>query len=210
MGTLQFEAFTGTVDRSALIAGHVALEGTDEFRFPTFEPVVDVDNAPMKAFRHNFLLIYRRLRAGIDQNDLSFGLFQEMIIYQFLTAWPRSSGLNSNGVVLRPSWQVRKALDYIEANLRTKLTIAEVAAAANFSVRSMQASFRRELGKTPITWIMERRLAGVHDELTSSAEMYGGVADIARRWGFTHMGDFSKRYRERYGETPLKSRRQHV
>lgn len=202
-----FQAFTGTVDRSALMACHVALEGTDELTFPSFKPVVDISGTPMRAFRHNFYLIYERLKAGLDENDLSFPLIQEMIIYQFLTAWPKSSGSDEGSIVLRPSWQVRRALDYIDANLQRKVTLAEIAAAASIGVRSLQASFRNELGKTPIQWIIERRLAGVHRELTAPDDDQASVAEVARRWGFSHLGDFSRRYRERYGETPLRSRR---
>ncbi|NHT77813.1 helix-turn-helix transcriptional regulator [Rhizobiaceae bacterium CRRU44] len=202
-----FQAFAGTIDRSALMSGHVALEGSDEFAFPCFQPVVDISGAAMRAFRHNFYLVYERLNAGVDEHDLSFPLLQEMIIYQFLAAWPRSSPLDEGNVVLRPSWQVRRALDYIDANLQRKITLAEIAVAAGIGVRSLQASFRKELGKTPIQWITERRLAGVHKELIDPPHIEASIAEVARRWGFTHLGDFSRKYRERYGDTPLKSKR---
>lgn len=202
-----FQAFAGTVDRSALMSCHVALEGSDEFIFPSFQPVVDVSGSPMRAFRHNFHLIFERLKAGVDESDLSFPLLQEMIIYQFLTTWPKSSGSGEGIVVLRPSWQVRRALEYIDANLQRKVTLAEIAVAASIGVRSLQASFRKELGKTPIQWIIERRLSGVHGELTGTSYDQSSVAEVARRWGFGHLGDFSRRYRERYGKTPLKSHR---
>jgi AraC-like DNA-binding protein len=202
-----FQAFTGTVDRSALISCHIALEGTDEFTFPSFQPVVDINGAPMKAFRHNFYRIYERLKAGVEESDLSFPLLQEMIIYQFLAAWPKSSGSSGGSVVLRPSWQVRRALDYIDANLQRKVSLAEIAAAASMGVRSLQANFRKELGKPPIQWIIERRLAGVHRDLTGPPYGKNSVAEVAHRWGFGHLGDFSRRYKERYGETPLKSQR---
>mgnify|MGYP002654135811 CR=1 FL=1 len=33
------------------------------------------------------------------------------------------------------------------------------------------------------------------------------VAEIARSWGFVHMGDFGQRYRRQYGRTPTETRR---
>ncbi|WP_377292684.1 helix-turn-helix transcriptional regulator [Rhizobium sp. SG2393] len=202
-----FQAFTGTVDRSALMACHVALEGTDEFAFPEFKPVVDIIGPSLKAFRHNFRIVYERLNAGIDDQDLSFPLLQEMIIYQFLASWPKSRAGEENGVILRPSWQVRRALEYIDANLQRKVSLAEIASAANFGVRSLQASFRKELNKTPSQWILERRLAGAHRDLTRTSEATDSIAEIARRWGFVHLGDFSRRYRLQYGVTPFESRK---
>jgi transcriptional regulator GlxA family with amidase domain len=28
------------------------------------------------------------------------------------------------------------------------------------------------------------------------------VGEVARRWGFVHMSDFSRRYKQRFGKTP--------
>lgn len=202
-----FSAFAGTVDREALLACHLALEGKDELPFPQFQPVVDVEGPAMRAFRHNFRLLYLRRREGIDAGDMTASLLEEMILYQFLASWPKVSGDSHTGTALRPSWPDRRAMDYIEAQLQSRLTVAEIAAIAHTGVRSLQLAFRRELGKTPVQWIIERRLARVRADLLRADHDDASIAAIASRWGFPHFGDFTRRYRTLYGETALQTRK---
>lgn len=200
-----FRAFAGTVDRSALLACHRALEGDDEQPFPQFQQVVDIDTAPLRAFRHNFQLVFQRLNEGIDDGDLIYPLLEELVIYQFLAAWPKSA-VQQPALASQPSWQVRRAMEYIDANLQQKMTLAEIASIAQTGVRSLQLSFRKELGKTPVQWILERRLRNVHRELICDSFEYASISATARKWGFVHMADFARRYRQLFGESPLQTR----
>lgn len=202
-----FEAITSTIDRSALVACHLALEGEGARAFPRFQPTVDIVSAPMRAFAHSFQIVYNHLRTGIDDSDLIAPLLEELIMYQLLTAWPTLSELEPITPATTLSWQVHRALEYIDANLQRRLTLAEVANVVHVGVRSLQLRFRKELGTTPIKWIVDRRLARVHSDLLSSTEEYNSVASIARRWGFVHMADFSRRYRAAFGCSPLETRR---
>ncbi|WP_052675643.1 helix-turn-helix transcriptional regulator [Agrobacterium arsenijevicii] len=201
-----FEAITGTIDRAALAACHLALEGEGSKHFPQLQPIVEVVSAPMRAFAHNFQTVYGRLSAGLDDGDLIAPLLEELLIYQLLSAWPVLTGRDAV-TEQRLSWQVRRALEYIDANLQRRLTLAEVASVVHVGVRSLQLSFRKELGTTPIQWIVERRLARVHGDLLSSSEEHNSVATIARRWGFVHLGDFSRRYRVAFGCSPLETKK---
>ncbi|MFP5078573.1 helix-turn-helix transcriptional regulator [Rhizobium sp. YIM 134829] len=205
--TPSFAAFTGTVNRDALIAAHLALEGRDDVGFPQFQPVADVDSSAMRAFRQNFRMLYLRRKNGLHSGDMTAGLLEEMILYQFLGSWPRMTGDADPGTILRPSWHVRRAIDYIEANLQNRISVAEIAAVAHTGVRSLQLSFRRELGKTPVQYILERRLARVRADLLSADRDDASIATIANRWGFPHLGDFTRRYRTLYGETALQTRK---
>ncbi|MCY1667838.1 helix-turn-helix domain-containing protein [Rhizobium sp. SL86] len=200
-----FHALAAWVDRAALVAWHTALEGTDEQPLPQWQPVVDVVSAPMRAFRHNFELVYNRLQSG-HADDMTVNLLEELIMYQFLTAWPRMPHQDKKAVAVRPSWQVRRAMDYIEANLHRKIALSDVAATANCGVRSLQLSFRKEVGKTPVQWMLERRLQKVRDDLISESCRGEDIASIARRWGFIHMSDFSRRYRHFFGLSPSQMR----
>ncbi|NTE56434.1 helix-turn-helix transcriptional regulator [Agrobacterium tumefaciens] len=204
--SIGFRALTGTIDRSALISCHAALEGNAEADFPQYRPVVDISTDPLRAFRHNFRLVFDRLQSGVEDDDLVYHLLEEMLIYQFLTAWPRSSPHERHMLDVRPSWQVRLAIEYIEANLQRKLTLAEIAATAHISVRLLQLNFRKELSKSPVQWIIERRLINVRHDLMSSSHEDASISQIARRWGFVHMSDFSRRYQALFGEAPKKTR----
>lgn len=76
-----------------------------------------------------------------------------MVIYQFLAAWPKLAG-ETHVLSAQPSSQVRRAMEYIDANVQRKITLAEIASVAQTGVRSLQLSFRKELGKTPVLWIL--------------------------------------------------------
>jgi transcriptional regulator GlxA family with amidase domain len=55
-------------------------------------------------------------------------------------------------------------------------------------------------------YLREIRLDEVRKALLQ-AEREEGVAAIAMRWGFDHMGRFSSDYRKRYGESPSQTLR---
>ncbi|MDB5650103.1 MAG: transcriptional regulator protein [Hyphomicrobiales bacterium] len=68
-------------------------------------------------------------------------------------------------------------------------------------VRSLQCSFRRVRGASPHEAITIRRLEGARSALLK-AEPSVTVTKIAAEFCFFELGRFSKRYRERFGETP--------
>jgi AraC-like DNA-binding protein/tetratricopeptide (TPR) repeat protein len=96
---------------------------------------------------------------------------------------------------------VRRALDAMHANVGHRWTIAELAAVAGASSRTLQRQFLAFLGKTPHAVLRDTGFARARRELLQGA---GGekIMDIAARCGFPHFGRFAVEYRRRYGETP--------
>ena len=97
---------------------------------------------------------------------------------------------------------VRRATEYIHGHLAEPITVAMVSGAARVSVRTLQAGFRTHLQTTPLGYIRRARLEAARHELQQSTPEAHGVAQIARRWGFTHAGRFSMLYATEYGEHP--------
>ncbi|MBO9101886.1 MULTISPECIES: helix-turn-helix domain-containing protein [unclassified Rhizobium] len=58
---------------------------------------------------------------------------------------------------------------------------------AGRTLATLQISFRKELGITPVQWILDKRLAAAHSDLLSSWEERISIASIERRWGFVHL-----------------------
>jgi transcriptional regulator GlxA family with amidase domain len=79
---------------------------------------------------------------------------------------------------------------------------AELAEASHVSVRSLQESFRKSLGTSPMRYLGDLRLDQVRQELTAAAPGALTVSETASRWGFTHLGRFAAAYRRRFGELP--------
>ncbi|MDQ2079416.1 helix-turn-helix transcriptional regulator [Xanthobacteraceae bacterium Astr-EGSB] len=96
---------------------------------------------------------------------------------------------------------LRRAIDFIEGNLQRPLAIVDIAEAAGVGPRALQFAFRREFGYSPLKYARRRRLAAVHHDLVTNTRSLG-IAEIAARWGFIHLGLFAQQYREVYGERP--------
>lgn len=203
----RFAAISGTINRAALLASHRALDDADDEACPEFEPVTPVETLPMRSFLSCFQRLHRRLRQVDPAQDLFFPLFEEIVSYQLLSCWPRRPGAPRRDRPAVSSPGLRAAMEYIDAHLGKPLRLVDVAAAAGVGVRTLQHAFKRELGMTPLAFIIERRMQRVHADLASPDNADRSVADVARRWGFVHMGDFAQRYRRRFGCTPTETRR---
>lgn len=98
---------------------------------------------------------------------------------------------------------VRRVIELIDSAPQTAFTVADLAAFAGVSARSLHAAFRRQLGSSPMSYVRRRRLEHAHDELLSLDPAAGvKVIDVALRHGFTHTGRFAAAYRARFGEPP--------
>lgn len=202
-----FNAISATISVEALAAAEAALTGGDGRDFPSLAPVAAVTTPGMQALLATLRLIHARTHGTTGRADLVVPLIREVFGYQLLSAWPKRDASAPPETQDVPSPRLRLALDYIEAHLSGPLTLAEVAAAAGLSVRSLQDKFRHALGQTPVQFIIGGRLRKVHQDLISSSNAMHSIAEIAARWGFVHMSDFGQRYRRLYGCAPSETRR---
>jgi AraC-like DNA-binding protein len=103
---------------------------------------------------------------------------------------------------------IRIARDFIDSRLSESITISDIAAAAQISVRSLQEGFRSELRCSPTMYIRDGRLDRVRVELADAALTDGvTVTDVAVKWGFCHLGRFASVYKQRFGESPSQTLR---
>ena len=103
--------------------------------------------------------------------------------------------------------RLRRALEYVHEHAREPIGTPEIAAAAGLSPRGLQQSLRRHLGQTPGDLLRSVRLDGARGDLLRGDRDETSVADVARAWGFGHLGRFSATYRLRFGELPSESLR---
>jgi AraC-like DNA-binding protein/tetratricopeptide (TPR) repeat protein len=96
---------------------------------------------------------------------------------------------------------VRRAIEAMRANLEREWSVADLAAVAGLSSRTLQRQFRVFLGKAPSAALRNLRFEHARRELLQGLANTK-VTDIALRCGFPHGGRFSIEYRRRYGETP--------
>ncbi len=82
------------------------------------------------------------------------------------------------------------------------ISISTLAIKHKISEKSLQNSFRSLYDLKPVQFIRLLKLNLVHHELIKSKEKDKNVMRIAQKWGFKHMGRFSKYYTELFGENP--------
>ncbi|MGW2741240.1 AraC-like ligand-binding domain-containing protein [Streptomyces sp. NPDC001450] len=82
-----------------------------------------------------------------------------------------------------------------------ELSPSGIAAAHFMSVRSLHQLFRTG-GVTVGGWIRLQRLERCRRDLLRPEAQSGGVAAVARRWGFVSPSHFSRSFRAAYGMTP--------
>ncbi|MGN8048400.1 helix-turn-helix transcriptional regulator [Curtobacterium sp. 22159] len=103
--------------------------------------------------------------------------------------------------------RIRTAVEHIQAHAHEPLTVSDVARVADLSVRGLQEAFQRTLDRSPMQYLREVRLRRAHEDLLRAEPGQVAVADVAARWGFTHMGRFSGEYLRRFGEYPKQTLR---
>ncbi|MET0417466.1 MAG: AraC family transcriptional regulator [Actinoplanes sp.] len=102
---------------------------------------------------------------------------------------------------------VRRAVEAMRSQPGRPFTVADLAGIAGVSPRSLQQSFQRYLGMSPMTYLREVRLGYVHDRLRLADPGEDTVAATACEYGFTHLGRFAAWYRTRYGVAPAQTLR---
>ncbi|GEC35727.1 helix-turn-helix domain-containing protein [Sinorhizobium fredii] len=118
----------------------------------------------------------------------------------------RFSAALSQGEWLPSPRHVKRAVDFMHANLRAPISMSDIAEAAGIGVRSLQEGFKRFKGTSPISYLAQLRMEAAHRDLLE-ADQRVSVAEIARKWGFRHMGRFANEYRKCYGCPPSEARK---
>ena len=148
---------------------------------------------------------------SILANPEALRAFEQLIMTGLLMCHPHSysEAIQRLDKPVAPR-DVKRAVDYIEANLNTSFTIADIVRATGVAGRTLFKQFKDFKGVSPMRYARDARFREVRRALLA-AEPEHSVTDIATNWGFAHMGHLSVEYRRRFGESPsqtLRRRRQ--
>lgn len=96
-------------------------------------------------------------------------------------------------------WQIRRATEFLEANLQGNTSLYSVAAECELSVSHFARAFRKTFGRPPYRWLIERRVDMAKTYLLHSDLP---LADIALRCGFADQSALSKSFRRLLNQSP--------
>ncbi|QXJ19675.1 AraC family transcriptional regulator [Actinomadura graeca] len=172
-----------------------------------FRPRMDLRGPAAASWFRVVRLLVRDLDqpTGLTAHPVATGPWAGMLMTGLLLAQPHnySERLADRGVGEHRPAPLRRAIGYIEAHPEEELPVDRLAGVAGVTARSLQRYFREYVGVSPREYVQQTRLARAHDELRSVRPGSGvTVADVAFRWGFTHLPRFAAAYHERYGRLP--------
>ena len=97
---------------------------------------------------------------------------------------------------------VRIAEDYALSHSDDHLHVSDLCRAAAVSERTLEYAFREVMGLTPVAYLTRLRLHRVRQALLAATHGSTTVSSVALDWGFWHFGEFSRAYKECFGELP--------
>ncbi|MCA2213492.1 AraC family transcriptional regulator [Jidongwangia harbinensis] len=192
-------------DRSALESELAALLDRPVPGPIDLAPVMDVADGPGQSWCRLLRLLHTEARQpeGLLRQPLIAARMRQTLMtglllsvahqYRDELVTPRRPG---------PPRAIRRALDAIHDEPERPFSVADLAGIAGTSVRSLQDGFRQHVGRAPMTYLQEVRLARVHEDLGLADPAQVTVAAVAHRWGFAHLGRFASAYRARFGMPP--------
>jgi AraC family ethanolamine operon transcriptional activator len=97
---------------------------------------------------------------------------------------------------------VKIAEDYALSRARDPLYVSDLCRVAGVGERTLQYAFKQVMGLAPITYLTRVRLHRVRQALLAAPRGSTTISAEALKWGFWHFGEFSRAYRDCFGELP--------
>lgn len=169
-----------------------------------FDPVMDLETPGLRAWLRLVWLALDDLEAGgaLFSSQLAATHFEQTLMSGLLSAQPLR-GDSAPAPIAAPGARIlRTVVGLIEEQPERAWRLADLAAGAGVSARTVQEAFQRELGSTPLEHLRRVRMARARRDLLEGDPTTTSVTDVAARWGFFHLGRFSQAYRAAYQELP--------
>jgi AraC-like DNA-binding protein len=167
-----------------------------------FEPALDLTRGAGRSLRRWVMLAVEELNHSdaLLANPLAMAQFEQLLLTGLVCGQPHNYSDLLHGRSTVSPRSVRRAVDYIHANLHLPITAEQLVAAAGVPGRTLYAHFRQAIGLAPLAYVRKARYERVRRELLAGTGEH--LTNVAARWGFEHMGRFAAGYRTLFGERP--------
>jgi AraC-like DNA-binding protein len=102
---------------------------------------------------------------------------------------------------------LRRAEEYLMANVGNAVCLADVCRETKVSVRTLSRTFASAHGLGPMGFLKQRRLEAANRALLAADPAETHVTDVALRYGFYQLGRFAVEYRRTFHEPPSQTLR---
>jgi AraC family ethanolamine operon transcriptional activator len=128
-------------------------------------------------------------------------LQHDVIMMALLESLENSQSVKSEPLsFFRRQQIVEQVKDYLRRHQDSAVTINDLCTLSHVSRRTLQYSFETILGISPLRYLRLSRLNGVRRELLATEKE--SIADIAAKWGFWHLSQFTQDYKQLFNELP--------
>lgn len=177
-----------------------------------FDPVIDTRHRDAREWLRLARGFARGATGALAVSPLALGHYEQLLVHALVALQPHDRSPAPRDDV-RPASRgtLQRAMSFCEENVARPIQVADMAAAARVSVRTLQSEFRRRLDRTPLQYLREVRLAHAHGDLRAIAagQATGSVEEVAARWGFPERRYFTTVYARTYGRLPSETLRHH-
>lgn len=207
--TLKLTGETAIADGVTLIPKPELLEAVGSaYKVPVrarFEAVAALTILPRTNWLNEVMhrYVFERTVAGNRNNAATDFLEAEIVkeIYFRLSAEGKGARANEGNQSSegRRAQTLRRAMDFIEANLFRATSVREIALRSGVSESTLLREFQRKLGTSPQTYIVGRRLEEAMILVKSLRYRVGEVSDMV---GYENVSAFSAAFKKRFGVSP--------
>jgi AraC-like DNA-binding protein len=180
------------------LKGKVAIPAKME---PTHENIVQLESIPnLESFYQSMLFYFRSSQAPMS--SILELKAKELLMHIIHAGNHLELSAYFNAVANSQS----PSLPHImEANFNYNLQLGQFAELCNRSLSSFKRDFKDYYQTTPGKWLLEKRLKYAANRLIST-EM--SISEVAYESGFEDISHFGKTFREEYGKSPSKFRKE--
>lgn len=102
-----------------------------------------------------------------------------------------------------PKWRLKRVVDYVDARLARRITLADMAASTGLTRMHFAAQFRLATGIRPHEYVLRRRIERAQELLRQSDRT---LVDVALSVGFQTQAHFTTVFKRFAGQTPQRWR----
>lgn len=102
---------------------------------------------------------------------------------------------------------IEHAVGLLERHPERAWRMSDLSREVQLASRKLSMAFKERVGSSPMEYLQSVRLRRAHQDLRSALPASTSVTEIALRWGFNHLGRFSARYQQTFGELPSETLR---
>jgi AraC family ethanolamine operon transcriptional activator len=172
--------------------------------------VVQARSGEADTLRASHGSVLARLSAlpGLLKDPVAVLQIRDEILIEWIEAIPMRVDISGLKNIESRKRVVQRACDMVLSQPDQAVSMLQLCNKIGASPRKLEYCFNDILGISPAKYLRTVRLNGVRRDIKRKQRPVIAVCELAARWGFWHLGEFSALYKRQFGELPSETLRQ--